>query len=386
MFLERPLAMLLGIIVLPLRSLYHGLQYAIAAVLTGIILIFGIPVFFGRMFDRASFPLAITVLMTTLVVAPIITLLILIALAALEVYLVYATVVNMFKVAWFGLKNGFEEGMDGFWRTWSNQRSFLEGLSLRLRSFTNRVPVGSQFNDIHDFNHFELVDVYKENSFSAKKLANEDLEAFDALLKDFALLDMPSPMEIKTRMELLKLRMEQYKELSVRLATVEEALKNGNLEEIEDQLIVYNEIKIPVILMKQYQQSDLNWYSVPANSYVTDKDSLISWLKENPKHPLNSDVIKDPSLYNSMPTRYRWHFLITSYCHTPELSENIIEIRDLLTLLPTQLEVLKQNRTNLGTSALILFSPQPFAKTCQDAIDLELSQEHGAPCFNSGLC
>jgi hypothetical protein len=48
------------------------------------------------------------------------------------------------------------------------------------------------------------------------------------------------------------------------------------------------DIAIPIVLIKQYQTPDNVWHSVPANSYVTDKQNMITWLREKSTHPLNN--------------------------------------------------------------------------------------------------
>lgn len=407
MFLERPLAMFLGITVVPLRSLYHSLQFAAVALLFGIALAIGIPVILGLVFYKYNLSMSLNLLLTTLVVFPITALLISFCLAAVAVYLVYATVIDLVTSTWLGLKSGFVDGMVGFWRTLGTQTSYFDGFSIRLRAMLNRVSVEDQINNIEDFNAFELVDVVvpprnlivpnlqdSTPRVQANMLLSTEVKSASNLVNDFAHLTSPLSKDIqkqikqlediKNQIELLKVRSKQYEDLSTRLASIKDALAKGDLSKIEDQVIAHNDITIPILLVKQYEESG-SWHSVPANGYVTDKESILTWLKTNPKHPLNREILNNPPKYKEMPTRYMWHVLTDQNCYAQELDEGAAEIRDLLKKLPVQLdslkkevesfikESLKKNKVNQGTFSQAFFGTSRLSNKAQQEIDPDAS-------------
>ena len=389
MFLERPLAMFLGFTVLPLRTLYHSIQFALATLLFGMALIIGIPILFGYLLFKASFSLTLNFLINAFVVLPIVSTIVTIGLSAASAYLVYVTMIDLFTITWQGLKSGFVDGMPGFWRTLGNQHSYFEGFYVRLMAFINRVSVQDQIN-LEDFNALELVDVVVPRrdlvvpdiqvaapSVESSLLQSTEIKEAEDLVKKLAALTLPLPMDMKANKEQLKTRLGQYKVLSANLESVKEALSMGNLSDIKDQVIAFNEIKIPILLLKQYKVGE-RWYSVPATGFVTDKETIITWLKQSAIHPLLSqETINRPSEYKNMPTRYRWHVLTAEKCYAQELGEGAEEIRGLLIKLPEQLKALLEKKPNQGTSSRTL-----FAKT-KPATDLvqgekELDETNGA--------
>jgi hypothetical protein len=137
---------------------------------------------------------------------------------------------------------------------------------------------------------------------------------------------------------------------------VQDAILNNNPSAINDECVSM-EVVTPIIIIKQYQTPDQVWHSVPANSYVTDKEVLLTWLRQRPTHPLNNDVLMSPTPYEGMPTRYKWDELTAKNCFSvPELQEDAVLIRGLLNTLPAQLVVAKRNTSSPGSTHQALFS------------------------------
>ena len=147
----------------------------------------------------------------------------------------------------------------------------------------------------------------------------------------------------------LKLRIEQYEDLSTRLEKVRSALINGNKADLEDEVMTSMEVITPILLVKQYQL-DSRWYNIPGESHITDKANLLTWLKQKPTHPLNRDVLKDPPQYMNMPTRYSFHELKENTCYSQELGEGADEILNFLHTLNPKLAEAKKLSLGSGCS------------------------------------
>ncbi|MBI2787020.1 MAG: hypothetical protein HYX60_12235 [Legionella longbeachae] len=155
-------------------------------------------------------------------------------------------------------------------------------------------------------------------------------------------------------------RWERYSTLLENLEKVQEALNNNkNPEneriEIEDQVIAYMEVEIPMLLVKQYHEKENKWKVVPANSYITNKDTLVLGLNQNQKHPINRDNIYKPSSYEDKPTRYKWYEITANAFYAQELAEGAEEIRTLLFKLQNKSQVSLSNslsQTLLGVSSI----------------------------------
>ncbi|CEG57939.1 hypothetical protein [Legionella fallonii] len=362
---ERLLAMLLGVTALPLRVIYNSVQSVIQALSITFSALFWVPAFISTVLDRRGFSFHNNLLVTAFLVVPISVALIVIGLGLTGIYLVYSTLVDLISMTWSGLTTGFTDGMDGFWELWASQSSNLDWLVLMLQENTNQFAKEHQINNVEDFDLMQidvtqLVDVESTlveheipnmqipvpSSF-ATLLKHEELQEAEVLNKKFLELDTPLSPELKKQLSQLKIKIERYKSLADRLSSVYQALADGHVTNIDNEVIEGVDVVTPILWFKQYNK-DNNWYIVPGSSHVTDKDSLLHWLKLSPTDPNNRDIVKEPSRYKRMPTRYRWHSLTLEYCFAQELHEIAVEVQQLLETLPKELETLKDNRMSIG--------------------------------------
>ncbi|MCW8444863.1 coiled coil protein [Fluoribacter gormanii] len=368
--LKHLLAILLGITVLPLRILAYNMVYATIALLLGVATVIGLPIAMASSFKDSGMSAMTNFLLTMMVVVPMTLAITTIALTITATYLIYNTVINMLESFWLGFKNGLLYEMDGFWSAYNSQTLFDVDLVSLFRAYVAGVNTEELIDDV-DFDGFqrirgELEDVvvvhedlevpdleHKDSKKPSLLLDHTQLQRIDKLIKELAELKDPLPHQAKQHLESLKTLYMQYNDLSKKLDEVRTALVKNDKTQIKDEIIAYNDVETPILLVKQYKnEKDGKWYNVPANSYVTDKDSLLHWLKQNPRHPLNKDLLKNPDPYNGMTTRYTWYVLTIEECSSQELDEAAAQMSvladTLLSILPQKIE--------LGLGA----SPQSF--------------------------
>lgn len=115
----------------------------------------------------------------------------------------------------------------------------------------------------------------------------------------------------------LSILFERYKTLSTSLKTAQQYLSSKLTEEgieIEDELIGLGVNRNSLIFFfKQYQCAADVWHSVPRLGYITNEQSLRTWLQSHNSHPWTRDPITQPSPYilnkERYVTRYRYHAL-----------------------------------------------------------------------------
>ncbi len=392
-YLQRSLAMFLGATVLPLRSIYYGLEFTVAALFAAVVSLIGVPVFASYFFYRSGFSWPVNLLLSIFVAIPSSAVLVSLGLVVAASYLVYTTVIDVFKMIWLGLKNGFIDGIDGFWRTWNHQRSPLSLVSNHVRAYYNGVRVDDQINNEDDFNELhmsmdetepmdatdslnladvpckmlEIPDI--QDSVQPLLTAEEERDA-ENLIKECSALNIPLSAGLKEQIKLLSTRTDNYKELFKHVSSVKNAITANDLSELQDQLIEGLEVTTPIIVIKQYQTPDNKWHSVPANSHVSDKNNFLTWLKEKSTHPLNNDVLKSPTPYEGRPARYRWDLLTIHNCFlVQELNEGAAIIRNLLNTLPAQLTTVKENISSPGSSPQALFAMDSLRISQEKRVD-----------------
>jgi hypothetical protein len=373
--LQRILAILLGITVLPLRVFLYNLGCGLTVLLLGTGFILGAPIILASLLNTIGMPKILNALFSMFIVLPIVMALTTIAFAAVAAFLIYNTVVEMFKAAWHGLKNGFLYGMDGFWHTLSTQSVLGDIFASHLRAASAGVQVEELINDT-DFDGFQRVvgdledvivihkdlevpDLQSKGPKGAVALLTDDeAQQIDALVKQIETSKEPLAPQIKQKLSALRTLFTQYKDLSTKLEMVRSALVSNDKSKINDELIAFNEVETPILLVKQYKKGE-QWSNVPACSYITDKESLLHWLKTNPKHPVTKDLLKNPEQYNQMETKYIWYELTIKDCSSQELVEAAAQMRVLSGELRTQLSETEQIDTGVGRSSSFFFSPSP---------------------------
>jgi hypothetical protein len=373
--LKRVLAILLGVTVLPLRVLIYNIWYALVALLLGIGLTVGLPIVLASFLHSMGMPKVLNALLNTFIVFPLIMALSTIALASTAAYLIYNTVVGMFKAVWLGLKNGFLHGMEGFWHTLATQSVLGDTFSSYLSAFSAGVGVDELINDT-DFDGFQRVagdledvivihkdlDVPDLQSKGPKEatalLTDSESQQIDDVVKQIETSKEPLPQHIKEKLSALRTLFTQYKDLSNKLEMVRAALISNDKSKINDELIAFNDVETPILLVKQYKNEG-QWYNVPASSYITDKESLLHWLKTNPKHPINKDLLKNPLPYNQMETKYTWYELTVKDCSSDELVEAAAQMRILSSELRTQLSAAQRIDADRGSRSSFFFSSLP---------------------------
>ncbi|PWY57559.1 coiled coil protein [Legionella qingyii] len=346
--------------------------YATIALILGVAAAIGLPIYLAFAFKNNGMSPITNFLLTMMIVVPMTLAITAIALAITATYLIYNTVINMLESFWLGFKNGLLYEMDGFWSAYNSQTLFDADLSSRARAFVAGINPDELIDDV-DFDGFqrirgELQDVvvvhedlevpdleHKDTKKPPLLWDHTQLQKIDALINELADVKAPLPHEAKQRLDSLKKLSIQYNLLSKKLEEVRTALVNDDKTQIKDELIAYNDVETPILLVKQYKnETDGKWYNVPANSYVTDKESLLHWLKENPRHPLNKDLLKNPDQYNGMTTRYIWYVLTIEDCSSQELDEAAAQMSILADALLAVLSNSQKIKLGLGSS------PQSF--------------------------
>lgn len=369
-FLERFLAIFLGITVLPLRVLVYNALYAMSALLIGVAFMLGLPLMLALTLNHEGIPKAVNMIMSTFIVFPITVVATAVAFALLTGYLLCSTLIYTLSSLGLGFKNGLLYGMNGFWTALSRQqiisqdasnlfRTFLvsaggEGLT-EGNDFVRVQRVGERWQDlvvVHE--NLDVPDLQsKEPRAPPVLLSASELNKIEALIEQLTYFKEPLAQPIKAQLVVLKTLCSQYKDLFCKLEEVRLALVNNDRGKIKDELIAYNKVNIPILLVKQYAKDGF-WYNVPAASYVGDRDSFLYLLKKSALHPLHKDRFKKPEPYEQMETRYIWHELTENDCSFQELNHLVVEIRVLVDRLLPQLSALQ------GSKLFMKEAPQTF--------------------------
>jgi len=374
----RLLAIILGVTVLPMRLILGAISQLIVASLMGIGIAIAAPIGMALYFSSKGMAKSLNFLLNMLIILPLVALVATIALASLTIYTLYRTLLDLDNTVSRAFNAGLSNGLNGFIQEYRAQNTSLTIFIQGFSAFLNRRRMREEQRvDAIDFDGFqqvvgELIDVaiparvLEVPDMQTNLIPSEDLESKNVLtpielnesrllIQTFEESKTPLAADIKAPFELLKTRVNHYIDLSTRLSKVKVCLENKTLDEIEDQLIPYTDVEKPILFFKQYQEAG-EWHSVPAQSYVTNKDSLLTWLQTQPTHPLNRDALKNPSKYDEKNTRYQWHELTAENCSAQELKESAIQIRDLLISLTKTLQDTNQNTIRLGSSSNSIFS------------------------------
>ncbi|HHF7366890.1 TPA: coiled coil protein [Legionella bozemanae] len=381
--LKRLLAIVLGVIVLPLRILAYNALYEAIAFLLGVAGVISLPIYLASVFKDLGVSTAKNFLLTTVVIFPLVAAVMTTTFAVITAFLVYNTVINMLESFWLGFRSGLLHEMDGFWNAFALQHTLTQDIDLHTRAFQAGVHADDLINDV-DFDGFqrirgelqdvvvvkedlEVPDLESKGPRESHTLLNDsELEKINTLIQELTNPQDPLSPEEKRQLDALKTLYTQYNDLSKKLEDVRTALMENDKTRIKDEMIAYNEVETPILLVKQYMKEE-QWHNVPANSYVTDKESLLHWLKQNPKHPLNKDLLKKPEPYNKMITRYTWYELTKKDCSSQELTEAAAQMNDLVHALTPLLSPQKINR-GLGSVPQSFFGPEgnnPESPTAQ---------------------
>ncbi|QEY52810.1 coiled coil protein [Legionella longbeachae] len=362
--LERLLAIFLGIVVLPLRVFVYHVLCAIVALLVGIVVGIGLPLSLALTLNHEGISKAANIFLTLFLVFPVIALITTVALVLLTVFILGNALVDMVGVLGLGFINSFLYGMDGFWNTLSAQQLFSRSIWSPIKAFVGLVLTNQLNSDGEDqriidgLQNFEIVhedldipDLQNKDPLEPPILFEEtELKKIEELIVHLTHLEAHLTQQIREQLTILKILYTQYKDLFSKLSEVHLALLSNKKNQIKDELIAYNKVRIPILLVKQYKKGG-HWHHVPAASYVTDRESFLHLLKKSSKHPLNRDLFKKPKPYKQMETRYLWYELTENYCSSQELSDAVVEIRVLMNALLSQLNVIQ--RMN--------FSIEPFS-------------------------
>jgi hypothetical protein len=167
----------------------------------------------------------------------------------------------------------------------------------------------------------------KENYKPQALLLPAELAKINQLITALYHSKQPLSAQIKQKIAHLSALHTQYHDLSKKLEDVRTALIVQNPSSIVDELM-FSEVTTPILLVKQFKKNG-KWYHVPAASYVTDKVSLLTWLKQNPRHPIIRDILQSPEPYKGMESKYIWYELTVEHCFSQELDEAAAQIRIL---------------------------------------------------------
>lgn len=343
---ERLLAMFLGVTVIPLKVLYYSALFFPTIILSFIEahnqLITPVFTNWQRLWGLSSYRELFEQVISDTVIY-------IITMSLMSAYLLgsYALIVikPFFQFVFKGLQRGYNEGMNGY-----------NELNNELRQ---ELHVFITLND-NESNQLQEADP----SFPKIKLLDADeLKNAQLIIKDYS---AAKPAELKS----LTTKVERYKALMSSLDKVKEACKKPDFSEIENELIPYTDIITPIVLEKLYLNTDNTWRAVPVQTYISDKDTFLGWLKQNAIHPLSRDSINQPEKYNGKDTRYTWTVLTGDNCDAIELHDGAEEIRALIKVLSAKLPVVG----NPGVSAPRSFFALASAKAPLDMpVDNSLS-------------
>ncbi len=371
--LNHLLAILLGITILPLRIFAYNTLFAIFATLIGVGAVIHLPLAFAYTFKNEGMSPTMNFLLTMLVVVPMTVATISIVFAMTATYLIYDTVLGMLESFWLGFRSGLLYEMEGFGNAYRTQ-TLSSDLFVQLRAFIDWVNEEESIDEV-DFDGFqrirgelqdvvvvhedlEVPDLEQKNPKKLSKLLDKtQLQQIEKLINVLTQPKKPLSHQEKQQLESLKKLYMQYNDLSKKLEEVRVALEQDDKTQIKDEIIAYNEVETPILLVKQYKNDqDDKWYNVPANSYVTDKESLLQWLKLKPRHPLNKDLLKKPDFYNGMTTRYIWYVLTLEDCTSQELDEAAAQMSVLVEALQPLVSDTQKIELGLGSSSQSFFS------------------------------
>ncbi|MCE0722434.1 coiled coil protein [Legionella resiliens] len=358
--LKRLLAIVLGVIVLPFRILAYNAFYEAIAFLLGVSSVISLPIYFASAFNNLGISIAKNVLMTTLIIFPLVATGVAITFAAASAFLVYHTIINILESFWLGFRSGLLHEMAGFWNALASQTTLIQDIDLHMRAFQAGVHADELIDDV-DFDGFQRIreelqdvvvvkedldvpDLERKAPRGSHPLNDIELKKINTLIKNLTNSQDSLSLEEKKRLDALKTLYTQYNDLSKKLEDVRTALVENDKTRIKDEMIAFNEVETPILLVKQYKKEE-QWHNVPASSYVTDKESLLHWLKQNPKHPLNKDTLKKPEYYKQMETQYIWYELTKDECTSQELAEIATQMSDLLQML---LPLVPKQKMNIG--------------------------------------
>ncbi|KTD14584.1 coiled coil protein [Legionella gratiana] len=369
--LERLLALFLGIIVVPLRVLACHLLYAMIALLIGVCASIGIPLSLALTLNYQGMSKAVNIPLTLFFVFPMTAVLITSALVLLASYFLYSMIIHTVEALWLGFKNSLFYGMDGFWNTLSTQQIVSQDVWNQIRAFLGlddreelneaiyyagdqRIAEGGLDLEIVD-EDFEILDLQSKEPREPPILFDEiELKKIEELMEYVTNFKEPLAQLTKEQFIVLQTLYTQYQDLFSKLEEVRFALIDNEKSKIKDELIAYNKVNIPILLVKQYKKGE-RWYHVPASSYVTDKESFLHLLKKNPMHPLIRDRFKKPEPYHHMETRYLWYELTENDCSSQELSDAVVEIRVLVDRLLSQLSETQRINFSMWASCHAFF-------------------------------
>lgn len=344
MNLGRLLAILLGVTVLPMRWLLGFTLHALVSTLLIIGLTIAAPIITAIILSQTNLS-KFYLIPISLVIGPVVSVfLAIIFLAQNAISWNYLAVNKVFEYIVIGFSRGLVDGLDGFIQAWNEQSTPWTATYQSLRVFFSRMagPLPQQEeNPAGAFDRLRLVlgdveeavgpnrgqanpdIVIKNPGQGSEPLSNEEINQFQQLLDSN-----------RGKAPKLSILFERYKTLSTSLNKAQRYLLSKQAEEgIEDELIVGCEVNSPIFFFKQYNYAG-SWHSVPASGYITDEQSLRTWLQNHNTHPLTRDPITQSSPYklNNQPyeTRYRYHELTAENCSVQELREGAEKIREVL--------------------------------------------------------
>lgn len=366
-------AAFLGSILLPIRTAYLSIKLALGILTIGFVASILFPILISLGLNSLNYSMISNVAISVFLVIPIVNALVLTGLAIAGVVLAISGVIDVVKSIWTGLRIGLTEGMDGIIRAYNEQSAPFTALFMHIGEIINRNPapaglLETDFDGFQQVNMEELRDVIvppkvhdipdfqnEAPQTQSKLLQPNEISSVTHLINEFSKLSVN--FEIKEKLTTLKTRHEQYIHLAQRLDAVQTALKNNTKENIDDELIAYNSVETPILFIKQYQDNE-QWHNVPAMSYITDKNSILEWLKTTATHPINRDEIKNPPKYLGHPTQYIWYELTANSCYSQELGAGTTEIRNLYQELSGLIPEVKIANQSNQSSSQSMFRPQ----------------------------
>ncbi|MFA6302937.1 MAG: hypothetical protein WC627_07375 [Legionella sp.] len=334
----RTYAVMLGIFVLPVRSLVPSFNRCVNQLSSLFKAVLKIPMVLSLLFEEGNFHRIPITLLNIFFVLPFTGVLLGILSSVAAFYTTGISMFFGFKAAALGIYVGAKHGISGFN---SINNLINDGL---LEYWEDNEIINDEFEAYDEFepvpNDLEDVVVIHEippMEEEAPKL-HVNLSESERKQAEKLIATYKNDKTLKTKLDILQARLSQYTDLSAKLHKLQQALIHKNLAQINCEFTLF-ELEEPILFYSQIRK-EKEWICIPARSYIVDKEQTMNWLRLHLKHPLIHEEIVDTKDF-----RCRWHKLTADNCNAQELNEAVREIRSIISALSKTAESTSQRKS-----------------------------------------
>lgn len=334
----RMYAVMLGIFVLPVRSLVPSFNRCVNELSSLFKTVLKIPMVLSLLFEEGNFHRVSINFLKGLFFTPFTAVLLSVLSMAAAIYITGTSIFFGFKAAALGIYVGAKHGISGF-----NSINNLIGEGL-LEYWEDNENIYGEFEDYDQFEPIpdDLEDVVVIHEIppmeeEAPKL-HANLTELERKQAETLIATYKNDRALKTKLDILQARLNQYTDLSEKLHKLQEALIHKNLSQINCEFTLF-ELEEPILFYSQMRKGN-EWICVPARSYIADKEQTMNWFRLHLNHPLMRGEIVETKDF-----RCRWHKLTADNCNAQELNEGAQEIRSIIGALSKTLESTSQRKS-----------------------------------------